>query len=490
MAENEITNQIAAVAANGAGEKATTPPETLRDLSIQQRVEENRGNFLSGMFWFGGYDDECPEWWSEHRELYLSEFWQKPGNDILQGAIASMVKKFKSMTWTLEGPERVATRYQPVIAESEFGNGWNSLLTKTLTDYFTHDKGAFWELLGQGEPAGPIQGPVLGIAHLDASLCQLTGDPTYPVLFNNTKSGLSHKLHTTRVIHMVDMESPREAMNGVGFCAVSRVIASSMVLLKLNRYKNEKLSDLPPAGMLLLNNILPSQWEDTNKKYQRERRKLGQELWSNLLVLMGLDPAQPVTAEFLSFANLPDQFNELEATNIYVNIVALAFGIDVREFWPMSQGVLGTGKESEVQAQKAKGKGIGDIISTIERAINWKVLPEKVTFRFDFQDDEEDRRAAEINKEKTDTIMSMWQPGSFKDGIEPPVTRDEIRQMLANNVPYFLEEFLQVDLTDEVEVDDIERKFGPRVMIDNKGFIQRPRLLEGKYRRLTGGYLT
>lgn len=471
--------QITTPTIESNGTKAPLPTEQVRELSVQQRASDIKGNFLSGQFWFGGPSEEVPVWWSEQRELFLGEFWQKPGNDILQGAISSMVKKFKSMTWILEGPERVANRYQPVIAESEFGKGWSTLLTKTLTDYFTHDKGAFWELIGEGDPNGSIVGQVLGIAHLDSSLCQLTGDPTYPVIFNNTKTGLSHKLHTTRVVHLVDMESPNERMNGVGWCATSRVIASSSVLLKLARYKNEKLSDLPPAGMLLLNNIMPAQWEDTNSNYKRERRRLGQELWTNMLVLMGLDPAQPVTAEFLSFATLPDQFNELEATNIYVNIVALAFGIDVREFWPMSQGALGTGKESEVQAQKAKGKGIGDIISTLERAINWKVLPPTVTFRFDFQDDEQDLTAANINKEKTNTIMSMWLPSNT--GELPPVTREEIRQMLADNVAYFKEEFLLVDITDDVEVDDVERKYGPTVMIDNKGFIQ---VVRKGYKRL------
>lgn len=468
---------LSAIESNGT--KAPLPTEQVRELSVQQRATER--NFISGSFWFGGPTDEVPAWWSERRELFLGEFWQKPGNDILQGAIASMVKKFKSMTWVLEGPERVANRYQPVIAEAEFGKGWSTLLTKTLTDYFTHDKGAFWELIGEGDPNGPLQGQVLGIAHLDASLCQLTGDSIYPVLFNNTKTGLSHKLHTTRVVHLVDMESPNEAMNGVGWCAVSRVIASSSVLLKLARYKNEKLSDLPPAGMLLLNNIMPAQWEDTNANYKRERRRLGQELWTNMLVLMGLDPAQPVTAEFLSFATLPDQFNELEATNIYVNIVALAFGIDVREFWPMSQGALGTGKESEVQAQKAKGKGIGDIISTLERAINWKVLPPTVTFKFDFQDDEADLQAATINDTKTKTIMSMWLPPQAGSPELPPVTREEIRQMLADNVPYFKEEFLLVDITDDIEVDDIERKYGPMVMVDSKGFVK---VIKKGYKRL------
>lgn len=476
------TNQIATNGANKASTTGEDGSDSIRDLSLQQRASTpTGGNVIGGQFWFGTLDDEIAPWWSARRDLDLDEFWMRQGNDILQGAITSMVKKFKSMTWVLEGPERVANRYQPVVARAEFGQGWEILLSKTLQDYFTKDKGAFWELIGEGDPLGPITGQVLGIAHLDSRLCQLTGDPTYPVLFNNPKTGKPHKLHATRVVHMVDMPSPNENMLGIGFCAVSRVIASSDVLLKLAKYKREKLSDLPAAGLLLLNNILPTQWDTVTGNYRRERRRLNQELWANIMVLMGLDPAQPITAEFLSFANLPDQFNELESTNIYVNIVALAFGIDVREFWPMSQGALGTGKESEVQHQKAKGKGIGDIISTLERALNWKVLPEKVTFRFDFQDDEADMQAATINKEKTNTIMSMWHPESIKDGVEPPVSREEIRQMLADNVPYFKEEFLEVDITDDVEVDDIERKYGPMVMVDSKGF---KRVVKRGYKRL------
>ncbi|NIV29053.1 MAG: hypothetical protein GWN58_05950, partial [Anaerolineae bacterium] len=61
-------------------------------------------------------------------------------------------------------------------------------------------------------------------------------------------------------------------MKNVGFCGVSRVIASSFVLLKLAQYKNEKLSDLPQAGLLLLNNLLPKQWEDATKGHEQDRR--------------------------------------------------------------------------------------------------------------------------------------------------------------------------------------------------------------------------
>lgn len=455
--------------------------ENVGELSVQRRAE-NLSQVAGGVWWFGASaEGEIAEWGSPRRDIDLREFVYRPGNDILQGAVSSMVKKFKAMNWVIEGPQRVVNRYQPVMAEAEFGQGWGHLLAKVLADYLTQDKGAFIELIGRGDPAGPIEGPVLGIAHLDAGLCQLTGNLTYPVLFNNPKDGLPHKLHASRVVHLVDMPSPSEVMLNTGFCAVSRVIASSQVLLKLARYKNEKLSDLPPAGIMAINNILPSQWDDMDARYERERRRQGQTYWANVMRVFGLDPQKPVSIDFTSFAQLPEQFDESSATEIYINIVALAFGVDVREFWPLSAGPLGTATETLVQHQKAKGKGVGDIISTLERAINWKILPPSVSFRFDFKDDEEDAQRVEINRQKVTTIMAMWQPPNAQAadfGIRPPVSRDEIRQMLADNVPYFKEDFLEMDVTDEVEASDteqLEKMLGPLVWIDRYGQVKRLR---------------
>jgi hypothetical protein len=477
--------------ASEAPETAVKEAETdalakIRELSIQRRAEAGDVTGAWGVtWWFGNQTtDEIAEWWSEERDRDLRDFWMRPGNDILQGAVSSMTKKFRAMNWVLEGPKAdnpdepppgTVDYHQQVLAEAELGQGWGVLLTKSLQDYFTQDKGMFWELIGDPDPTegflGPVPEPgVRGIAHLDAAVCQLTGDPVYPVLYHNPRDGKPRKLHATRVAHASDLTSPRESMNGVGFCGVSRVIGSSQVLLKLNQYKNEKLSDLPEAGLLLLNNILPKQWEDARANFQRERRRLNQELWVNVMTLIGLDPAQPVSAELLSFANLPDAFDEVSATNIYVNIVALAFGVDVREFWPLSAGPLGTAAETLVQHQKARGKGVGEVISTIERIINWKVLPPVVSFRFEFKDDEEELQRAEIDDLKTGTIMAMWAPPKIDDPELPVVTRAEIRQMLADNVSYFLEDFLREDVTEEGEVTDVERRgFGPRVVMDRKG---------------------
>lgn len=471
-----MPNSLLANELNTNGHNKAAPD--VEQLSIQRRVDDrNNGGVYS--WYFKRPDDglTIAPYWSQLRDRQLREFPHKEGNDILAGAIASMVKWGKNLAWLVEGPNRVVNRYQETISQAEFGEGWGTLISKVLEDYFTQDKGATIELIGGGRPDGPLVGPVLGLAHLDAQFIQPTGDPTYPVLFHNMKEGKvteSHKLHATRVIRLVDMPSPDERMNGVGFCAVSRVIAASEVLLKLARYKNEKLSDMPEAGLLVLNNIMQRQWDDAQANHQRERRKMGSEIWSNIMTLFSLDPAQPAKAELVSFADIPEGFDELQSTNIYVSIVALAFGVDSREFWPMSQGRLGSAQESEVQAEKAKGKGKADVTAMIERAINWRVLPASVNFRFDFRNDEEDKLRAEINEKKVNSIMAMWKPESMAQGIAPPVNALELRQMLADNVPdYFKPDYLTVDVTDEEELTDTETEEksygGSRVVINSEG---------------------
>jgi len=138
-----------------------------------------------------------------------------------------------------------------------------------------------------------------------------------------------------------------------------------------------------------------------------------------------------------------------------VNIVALAFGTDPRDLWAIKTGSLGSATESQVQHLKARGKAIGDLIGTIERAINWHLFPKRVTFNFDNVDSEEDMMVAQLEDAKVSTIMKMYAADPATG--ETVATRAEIRQMLADNTNYFPEDFLVVDVTEEVQEGDIDR---------------------------------
>ena len=58
---------------------------------------------------------------------------------------------------------------------------------------------------------------------------------------------------------------------------------------------------LPEAGLLLFNNLLPQRWEDAKAEHARERRRLNQELWSNILVMFGLAVMLLVRVLFMLF---------------------------------------------------------------------------------------------------------------------------------------------------------------------------------------------
>ena len=71
------------------------------------------------------------------------------------------------------------------------------------------------------------------------------------------------------------------------------------------------------------------------------------------------------------------------------------FPVDAREIWPATASGA-TKADAMLSHLKARGKGPGQIMQTIERQMNQKFLPDTLTFQFDFQDDEQDAMQAEI----------------------------------------------------------------------------------------------
>lgn len=132
-------------------QNGTTPvEEKVIEQSFQRRVDQPQQGIFR--WWFSQPDDGSgiSNWWSPQRDNDLREFWMKPGNDILQGAISSLVKWGTTLPYTIEGPKRRLPIFQNLLSQSEFGQGWATLLSKTLQDYYSQDKGATWELIGGG----------------------------------------------------------------------------------------------------------------------------------------------------------------------------------------------------------------------------------------------------------------------------------------------------------------------------------------------------
>jgi len=437
-----------------------------------QPITDTIGTWLQVM----ANSDSAPPYWSKRRDQWLRNFVTAPGNDLLVGTISTVLAKVATTGWYLEGPERTANIYRrSLIERSDFGGGWSQLVQKAVSDYLTQDAGGWIERIRMSKRAKV--GAAIGFAHLDNAQMQIRGNPDYPAEYQGTFEGADPVLmHRSQVIHLVDNPSPKESLLNVGFCALSRALATAHILMDITRYERERLSDLPPAGLLMINNLAKNQWEDLNTQYSTRQEQRGNQVWRQVMVAFGLDPAVPMSAEMFSFSEMPEHFDRNTMTEIAIYSFALAFRIDPREIWPTSAGPLGTASEANVQHLKARAKGAGMLLSEIERAFNDGLsLPASLVFKFDFQDVEEDRMAAEIAQLKAEYIRTLSEPFAARGGVVEEaaiITREEARSWLVREGLFDEEDLMTMD--DEGRATDTEAAksmvdMGPKVRAFSDG---------------------
>ncbi len=391
-------------------------------LTVQVASEEQEPMVGGSAFFpinFIGSLDIAPNWDATDRDIWLRKFWPKFGNDILQAVLAVSISKVQTQNWTIEGPEKLARLYRSILRErSDFGRGWSSLIARGVNDYYTQDNGWFKEL--QRSDFKDHDSPILGIAHIDSARMRPTGNADYPYTYQDV-DGEFHLLHNSQFLRTVDMPSPVTARyhHQRGFCALSRALSTAIVLSLLVTMKREKLSDLPPSAIAILNNISKKQFENALTLQGAQEDQKGNYVWRTLLPLFGIDPSHPADLKFISLREVWEGFDEMTAYNIAVFSFAAAWRIDPREFWPVSSGPLGTGKEAEIQHEKAKAKSYGLLLTELEREMNRDiVLPKGVTFRFVLQDSDEEQQRAQIHAIQIQNIKAMQDAGASLSAAE------------------------------------------------------------------------
>lgn len=404
--------------------------------------------------------EKAPAYWSRNRDNWLVDFVHAEGNDLLAGAVSTVTAKVVANNWYVEGPLVMASvAREQLLHWSAFGGGWSQMISPTIEGFLTRDAGGIMEL--HRASRADIVGPAMGYSHLDESKCEPTHDPEMPYYYYRD-DGRRVTMNRSWVAPIIDMPSGKDSLRGVGYCSTSRAITTSLTLQQVSKYKRERLSDLPPAALLLINNLSEEEWGDLAANYDAQTYNMGNTTWRRVMVAFGIDPAYPLQAEMIPFSELPEHFNEKEFIEITVYSFALAFREDAREFWPVSSGPLGTATESELQARSARLKGEGIICVAIERQLNRsEALPSEVEFHFDFQDDERDMLSAELKDLKSQTIRRFWEasPNSGTTGLYDEqaadsgggiITTDEARMWALREriIPYDV-------LAQEVDVDRI-----------------------------------
>jgi len=359
-------------------------------------------------FTFTAWEDsqDFPPWGDAARTSRLRAFARE--EPILSGALASMVSKAASLDWAVTGGRNKVQRYQELFANASDGDGWNRLIDQWSQDYLCTDMGGTLELARQGR-----EGPVVDLYPVDAACLTRTGNRQYPFRYypkiGRTASG-GIPFGPLDVANIVDLPSTDETKFGLGFSPVSRALKAASVLLALYRYDAEKLADLPMPGLVTMSGILMPELEDAFKLYQAKRLSREQFVFKSLLWFASAgNPLANIKAELIPFSNLPENFDRGQTISLYVYTLALDFGVDAREFWPATQSGATKG-EAEVQAQKAKGKGFGRMLTNMERVANWHILPSGIGFGFDRRNDDDDLARAIMEGQHIKNIRALWQP--------------------------------------------------------------------------------
>lgn len=441
------------------------PSDTER--AIQQNEQYSIREFYPGTWgglvgdniglWYPAFDI-LPAWGTYACDFQLRMFHYSLFNTLWQGAANVFIQRILSTPYEISGGRNQTYRWQDLFMESDFGEGYDYMMSKALTDYLTLNRGMFLEKVSYGNPDTPLKegAKILGLNHLDALRIVFTGNREYPFVYYSEETGRAHRLHHTRVIHLAQSPSPDTRMFGMGKSALYDVIGVASSQTLMGRYHNEMLSDVPPSGMVLFENIRGEDVQAAMLQFEGERRLDGQKVYRAPMRLEGKDPSKPVKVTFVPMAQTPPDFDRQKYMDIDVNLMALGTGLDPQDIWPLTGQNLGTGTQSKVLAAKIQNRGTGYTLTRLERVWN-TTLPRGLEWKYKAQNHEQDLETA--------AIAEKW-TGIIRDATY--LTEEEKRRLAANQIPAFADVLLDAqgnvrlpdddpkDEGQEVAPDDVE----------------------------------
>lgn len=349
--------------------------------------------------------ERIPPWFSRKRDQFLFETMVR--SDMLSSAIFITSARLFSVPFNIIPKEKSNRRHREISLWSDMllKDCWSSEMFKAIIDWQTQDNGLFVEIMGGGDPAGPIEPTLvpgtntylygLGLRHLDAQRATRTGDPVYPVKYRAKDARgrmRDFKLHNTRVLFDAQMSAPREGANGVGFCGVSRAISHVLHLNDIDVLKEEWLGSRPVSEIIFGKGMRDWQIEDAFNKAEEKANSDSMSRFAKI-VYMGIDGnpelVRAASLERISLKRLPEGYDEEKAVTVAINVLAMALGFDARTLWPAT--VRGaTRADAEVQHLKTMKMTPGVFVEMMIRRLTKMYCPVSCIVTADQQDDEQD----------------------------------------------------------------------------------------------------
>jgi hypothetical protein len=383
-----------------------------------------------------------PPFGTRQREYALREMYRRDEMGLITGSFTGITKTVASLGWEIKGDDTTdplfndmaasqgwrlrrsngVEYFQEVLRQANFGAGWGTLITQWMNDYLRYDAGGYVEVIAAGDAYDKPMSAITGIAHLDPLRTYPTGDPRYPAVYYDRYGGL-HVFHHSRVLRMVDMDDGDEMHPGYGKSALSRAVAIAMQEMWISRYITARLDDKPSPGLTVIGGIMKAEWEATDRQFLTQQRTDAGSPWGNRKFYFTPDPAIMPKVENVEFQVAPENFDYRVYTDINVDRLANAIGVDRQELMQLMGGNIGSGAQSVVLEQKSRGKCIGYFLQETERKING-LLPDGYTFEF------KQRNSAQSREDALEA--KLWTGVAAEAGAA--LSANEKRALLADQV--------------------------------------------------------
>lgn len=331
-----------------------------------------------------------PPWGHRGRDVILS---QTPLiENMWASALNTALTRWAAQGWAITDEGESATRMkraqQMLLA---FDGNWHTGIKRHLADYLTTDNGAFLEIVRASSAPGAR---VVGLVHLDALRCYRTGDPERPVYYQDVQGRL-HELRAHQVWMTSDMTSPRAEARGIGLCAASRAFETILKLTAIETYIREKVSGARNLAIHIVNGISYDQLRGALASGASDANARGFIVYHGSTILPTLKTEAPSLVT-IPLAEIPDGFDaETERRDAYLRY-ANAIGVAVQDIQPLSGQGLGTGTQTVVLDEAAKGHGLAAWAKDFETFITHDVLPAATTFTWSHNDVRDRKAESEV----------------------------------------------------------------------------------------------
>lgn len=338
--------------------------------------------YVSGVFPGWGQDSNellpaLPAYWSRQRDRVLSmtmkyePFWN--------GAVKKAIAKGVTQKWDLKARDRYQAsrdKVHELFKASNGRKGFKHFLSQHLQDYFLTDNGAFIEI--DREDNRKPGSKIIGLYHLDSLRCYRTGDPDYPVIYQDLL-GNYHRMTWWQVWDIADTPNARNNYFGIGDCAAAGSYERIRRMVAIRLYEYQKMTGASPKEINFIGGITQQQLDMILTSNSNSQAARGMSVYGGaaFIAMMSKDAISHVK---VPVASLPDNYKQDEEIEQAAVEYSNELGISKIDLKPLMGRMSGTATQSDVIDSQNESGGLGLWSDAFEDFINEMVTPSVVTF--------------------------------------------------------------------------------------------------------------